>query len=198
MTPRTKLQWEPIKARRRARILDSALHLFATRGVEMTSMDEVARRSGVSKGLIYTYFKNKEDLLGAVIDEGLKSIKGLLPEDSESEEEPRRAVATMVRSSFEMMRSQKTFWSLYLSLITHPGVIRRHRSGLKRAAEDFQRVTVRGLSASGHPQANLSALVLLATLDGVMLHYLMAGKPYPLEEIRDHILRDWLTQEEEA
>ena len=194
MSPRTKLQWEPIKARRRARILDSALRLFATRGVEMTTMDEVARRSGVSKGLIYTYFKNKDALLSAVIEEGLRSIRGLLPEEDESEDEPRRAVATMVRSSFEMMRSQKTFWSLYLSLITHPGVIRRHRAGLMRAAEEFRRVTVRGLSASGHQQADLRALLLLATLDGVMLHYLRAGKLYPLEEIRDHILRDWLTQ----
>jgi AcrR family transcriptional regulator len=198
MAPRTKEQWEPIKARRRARILASALRLFATRGVETTSMDELARRSGVSKGLIYTYFKNKDALIGAVIDDGVETLGRLLPGEAEFRADPRRAVAAMVRSSFESMRSQKTFWSLYLSLLTHPVVIRRHRAGLMRAAEQFRQMVARGLSAAGREGADLSALTLLATLDGVMLHFLVAGDLYPLEELRDHILRDWLTRWEEA
>lgn len=198
MSPRTREQWEPIKARRRARMLESALRLFATRGVEMTSMDEVARRSGVSKGLIYTYFKNKEALLGAVIAEGLHSLQRLLPEDGEIETNPRGAVATMVRSTFGSMRSQKAFWSLYLSLVTHPGVIRRHRATFLQAAEQFRRVAARGVSSMPQERADLRGLLLLATLDGVMLHYLLAGEAYPLEEIRDHILREWADQQEES
>ena len=197
MTPRTREQWEPIKARRRARILRSALQLFATRGVEMTSMDELARRAGVSKGLIYTYFKNKDALLRAVIDVGLQSLGELMPEDAPSRTDPREGVATMIHSSFASMRSQKTFWSLYLSLLTHPAVIRRHRAGLVHVAEEFRHVIARALRAAGHEKPDIAALALLAMLDGVMLHFFVAGDLYPLEEVRDHILQDWLKEREE-
>ena len=197
MSPRTKEQWEPIKARRRARMLESALRLFATRGVEMTTMEEVARRSGVSKGLIYTYFKNKEALLGAVIAEGFHSLQRLLPEESELEANPREAVGAMVRSTFASMLSQKAFWPLYLSLVTHPGVIRRHRATFLQAAEQFRRVAAKGVRHARDVHADTRGLLLLATLDGVMLHYLLAGEAYPLEEIRDHILREWVDQQEE-
>jgi hypothetical protein len=46
-------------------------------------------------------------------------------------------------------------------------------------------------------RADLRGLLLLATLDGVMLHYFLAGEAYPLEEIRDSILREWADQQEE-
>ena len=161
-------------------------------------MEEVARRSRVSKGLIYAYFKSKDALLEAVIDEGVKSLGRLFPGDAALEADPRNAVETMVRSSFQMMRSEKDFWSLYLSLITHPGVIRRHRSALVHAAGEFRRVMARGLGAPGIPNAELRALTLMATLDGVMLHYLMVGELYPLEDLRDLILHDWLNESEEA
>ena len=198
MSPRTKEQWEPIKARRRAHILEAALRLFATRGVELTSMEEIARRSGVSKGLVYAYFRNKDALLGAVIDAGVQSLERLIPGDAASQADPRKAVETMVQSSFRMMRSQKKFWSLYLSLITHPGVIKRHRSALVHAAEEFRLATARGFGGTANPKADLAALTLMATLDGMMLHYLLVGELYPLDDLRDYILREWLNESEEA
>lgn len=44
-------------------LLAAALQTFAERGYRATRLDEVAARAGVSKGTIYLYFQNKEDLL---------------------------------------------------------------------------------------------------------------------------------------
>lgn len=48
-------------------ITAAALEAFAERGYAATRVDDVARRAGVSKGLLYLYFKTKEDLFKAVI-----------------------------------------------------------------------------------------------------------------------------------
>jgi AcrR family transcriptional regulator len=44
-------------------VLDAALHLFAERGIERTSMDAIAEKSGVSKATIYKHWADKEALL---------------------------------------------------------------------------------------------------------------------------------------
>ena len=48
-------------------ITQAALTAFAENGYAATRVDEVAKKAGVSKGLLYLYFKTKEDLFKAVI-----------------------------------------------------------------------------------------------------------------------------------
>ncbi len=55
------------KEDRPAEITEAALAAFAEKGYAATRVDEVAKRAGVSKGLLYLYFKTKEDLFKAVI-----------------------------------------------------------------------------------------------------------------------------------
>ena len=52
---------------RRDSILDAARDAFARAGFEGTSIADIARRAGVSDGLVYRYFTSKRDLLNAVL-----------------------------------------------------------------------------------------------------------------------------------
>lgn len=54
------------KEKRQAELLGIAIEVFARRGYQSTTMDEIAEQAGVSKGMLYIYFKNKEALFGAV------------------------------------------------------------------------------------------------------------------------------------
>ncbi|MGV8936496.1 MAG: TetR/AcrR family transcriptional regulator [Allorhizobium sp.] len=53
---------------KREQILDGAKRAFMTLGFDATSMNDVTRHAGVSKGTIYVYFQNKEELFGALVD----------------------------------------------------------------------------------------------------------------------------------
>jgi AcrR family transcriptional regulator len=55
------------KEDRPAEITEAAFAAFAEKGYAATRVDEVAKRAGVSKGLLYLYFKTKDDLFKAVI-----------------------------------------------------------------------------------------------------------------------------------
>ena len=60
---------EKRRAERRTKIVIAAQRLFATRGYEATSMQQVVEEAGTSIGNCYFYFHNKEELLKAVIEE---------------------------------------------------------------------------------------------------------------------------------
>jgi len=53
---------------KREQILDGAKEVFMEQGFEAASMNDITRAAGVSKGTIYVYFENKEDLFGAMIE----------------------------------------------------------------------------------------------------------------------------------
>ncbi|MCL4767177.1 MAG: TetR/AcrR family transcriptional regulator [Hyphomicrobiaceae bacterium] len=55
------------KEQRPEQIMQAALEEFAAKGYAETRLDDVASRAGISKGLVYVYFRTKEELFKAVI-----------------------------------------------------------------------------------------------------------------------------------
>lgn len=60
-------RWARRKDARPEEIIAAALDLFVERGYASTRLEDVAARAGVSKGTLYLYFENKEDLFKAVV-----------------------------------------------------------------------------------------------------------------------------------
>ena len=54
---------------KRRQILDGARAVFLAQGFDAASMGEIARAAGVSKGTLYVYFENKEELFEAIVHE---------------------------------------------------------------------------------------------------------------------------------
>jgi len=55
----------------REAIIDAAVEMFSAQGVSRTTLLDIARQAGVTRGAVYWHFKNKEDLLGALWEEFL-------------------------------------------------------------------------------------------------------------------------------
>lgn len=60
---------------RRQQIIDAATNSFSTFGYKATTIDQVARLANVGKGTIYTFFKNKEELLDEIVRSLIKEMK---------------------------------------------------------------------------------------------------------------------------
>lgn len=88
----------------RAEILTAAAELFRARGYRATTLEELARRLGISKKTLYGHFRSKEDLLAAIfhrtmslVEEGLASIRSSdLPAAEQLREVIRHQVRTVV------------------------------------------------------------------------------------------------------
>ena len=66
-TNRSQPRWRRLPEERPRQILDAALKVFDERGLAGARLDDIARRAGVSKGTIYLYFPNKEELFREVV-----------------------------------------------------------------------------------------------------------------------------------
>jgi TetR/AcrR family transcriptional regulator, repressor for uid operon len=63
---------------RRTQILDAAVGCFAKRGFHQASMHDISGEAGISVGLIYRYFQNKEAVIAAMADRHKKQIHEIL------------------------------------------------------------------------------------------------------------------------
>src|SRR5881396_3296426 len=63
---------------RRTQILDAAVVCFAKRGFHQASMHDISAEAGISVGLIYRYFENKDAVISAMADRHKKEIHEVL------------------------------------------------------------------------------------------------------------------------
>src|SRR6266705_3058397 len=76
------------KEEARSRILDAANKVFAEKGYHEATMDDIAKRLGVSKGAIYLYFPSKEDLFEAMVKTAPQAFKEILYSSFGDEADP--------------------------------------------------------------------------------------------------------------
>lgn len=105
------------RAKRRSHILASAWHCFALNGFQATSMDDIIAATGMSSSAVYRYFRSKEEITAATIEEGL----------------------TRVRDDFARMASARPVPSPELALAS---VVERIRNLAADPATDMTRIAI--------------------------------------------------------
>ena len=82
------------QAQTRECLMHSAARVFAQRGLEQASIDEVAEQAGFTKGAFYANFKNKEELFLAMLDERftkrIEDIETVVASDGSAVQKARR------------------------------------------------------------------------------------------------------------
>ncbi|TVQ15961.1 MAG: TetR/AcrR family transcriptional regulator [Balneolaceae bacterium] len=78
-------------------ILDEARHLMITQGYNSLSMRKIASKAGCSATSIYLYFRNKDDLLHALIEEGFEMLRARLVETAATIQDPLQRLEALCR-----------------------------------------------------------------------------------------------------
>ncbi|PYK12713.1 MAG: hypothetical protein DME65_03420 [Verrucomicrobia bacterium] len=76
--PMSHPQMDSFNGDRRSQILEAALVCFARRGFHQTSMHDISSEAGISVGLIYRYFENKEAVISAMAARHKEEIQQML------------------------------------------------------------------------------------------------------------------------
>ncbi len=73
MSPRNEEQNETIRDERREQILSAALKVFGTKGFAATKISDIVARAGMSHGLVYHYFKSKEEIFYVLLKRAMET-----------------------------------------------------------------------------------------------------------------------------
>lgn len=96
-------------------ILEAALELFAQNGFHATSTSKVAKQAGVSEGLIFRHFHNKQGLLDAIskqAEERMQHIFGPILFESD----PKKQIELFLGMPFNVKIEEFEFWKLQFKL----------------------------------------------------------------------------------
>lgn len=88
----------------RQRLLEVARELFAHKGLEATTMNDIAQESGRGRRTLYTYFRNKEEIYYAVIEEELERLSDKMDNVMLMDVEPEIKIFTLIYSHLSIIR----------------------------------------------------------------------------------------------
>ena len=128
----------------RAAILDAAVREFAREGVAGARTDAIARLAGVNKALLYYYFKDKEALYQAVLDEVFSGVRTAIHNALSQSLPPRRRLEAYVSAHFNYIATHPPYHRLVHAEFLRAG---RDPSRLERVAKQYFRPVFSELAA---------------------------------------------------
>ena len=161
----------------------SALELFAENGYYPTSVNDIADKAGISKGLLYNYFSGKEDLLKAIIVNGLQDIieifdpnkDGFLTDDE---------FEFFIDQIFEVLKNNIRFWRLYYSLLMKSEVVNIIKEPMAEFMSPFLNTLTDYYKRHEKENPVANAIFFGSVLDGITLNYITDPELYPLNDLK--------------
>lgn len=189
MSPRSKSQFAKLRENSLQALKQAALELFAQNGYGHTSISQVAKKAGVSKGLVYNYFESKQALLHAIIEEQIEIGKELLARFLETFETPLEQLTALTEAVVRMVQQDINHWRFMTSLAFQPDVMQELQPLIKeQKATSIQQMT-EIFERLGAAEPERETYLYGAMLDGILLQYLHLGPDYDLEGMQQYILR---------
>jgi AcrR family transcriptional regulator len=188
MSPRTSEQFGQIRQEKKKIIMDSALELFAENGYHATSISQIAKKAGISKGLAYNYFESKKEILDEIIQIGFDSIfsnfdpnrDGVLTEQE---------FVFFLKQNFELMRKNLRFWKLYYSLMIQPKVSESFAGEYAARGEPIFKMMYEFIVSKGSTDPEGDLMVVSSLIEGAFLYIIIAPEIFPSEILEDKIIK---------
>ncbi len=168
------------KSDRRDDILKAAFEAFAENGYDKTSMDDIVRRSGTSKGTLYWHFKNKHDLFVATMLMALGDLSSGAQALAEQEDMPAAERLRMLYSEAAgAVLSEKQMLGLMVGAFIQSYQSPEAREVMLDVYRDFitwtSQIIEQGQARGefGAVDARMAAIALMVGGDGIMFHVLL-------------------------
>ncbi|WP_284645969.1 TetR/AcrR family transcriptional regulator [Paenibacillus silviterrae] len=184
----------PTRLSNKDTVLQTAASLFLTRGYQLTSMDDIVAVSNVSKTNIYYHYKNKEELLLAIVDQLIdgydRQISLVLSQDELSI--PDR-LDRMLRLFADRQEQQDILGGCpFLTLYTQTAHTSEDAAAKIKAFFDRQLAGVERLLELGKQRGELpsnvptaaTAALIVTSVEGALFVAKACGRPQVLEDLR--------------
>jgi len=162
-------------------IVETALSLFAEQGYDATSIRAIAKQAGISLGLMYNYFRSKEELLIEICRRGgadvAASFKQITPELENAS-----GIERHIRQTVKILKEKKSFWKLIHGIRMQSTVVQQLTQEMQEQTAFIETQIKQNLIAEGIPFPDLEAKLFFASLDGLAQHYLLQDG-YPIDDV---------------
>ena len=192
MSPRSQEQIEKIRGESQQKILAAAFKLMSRNGYESTSISQIAKEAGISKGLMYNYFSSKEDLLKALINRTMNDDKIMTEVITE---DPVDTLENVIRWFFGELRNNLNEWRFISEIMLKADRYSFIKEMISIKMDKLMSSISALLSEIGYPDPENEAFVIGALFDGIGLGYLVVGENYPIDKIEKYLIDKYCKQQ---
>jgi TetR/AcrR family fatty acid metabolism transcriptional regulator len=177
---------------KRDRILKAAVKVFAKNGFYATRVSEIAKAAGVADGTIYLYFKNKDDVLITIFEEGIERLLTILREVAESEAPFENRIQRIIELQLGLMEEQRDLAEVItVNLRQSSRLLKQYATPLFMQYIDVIAGVVRDGQEEGSFRKDLNPRVvarsLFGAIDAILLTWALGeGDPAALRKAATH------------
>jgi AcrR family transcriptional regulator len=170
MAPKTPEQFHEIRQRSSQKIKEAAFDLFGEVGFKSTTIQAIAKRAGISKGLIYNYFESKEAILESILSDFMQHSDDVY-EAGHQYPDPRQELAAWIDASVHYVEHNTKLLRVMIPLSIETATLPAVHEMAKAKAQHWYAELERVFTAMKYPKPAEEARVLASTLDGLALQY---------------------------
>jgi AcrR family transcriptional regulator len=169
---------------RERQLLELAEALFAERGYGGASMDELARRAGVTKPVVYELFGSKDGLFGACVDRSIERLAADISAAVHAEDEPEARLRAGGLAFIRFAAGNRVAWDL----MSMGGSFEQKARAVRSSQAELIRELMAEMARDDVDQRELevAAHAVNAAYEGVA-HWMWAHPDVPIEQIADWI-----------
>ncbi len=177
MSPRPDVSEE-----RRSQIIDSAIQVFSRLGFANTRMDDVAAAAGLSKGLLYWYFKSKEEIITAIADllfsAEFRKMENLSTEGQTARTGLERFLNIFLEDLQGMLKVAPVIYEFYALAFRNATVRKVMQAYLRRYVAAVEPIVQQGMDTGEFTPGNAQQVTIAigAALEGTLLLWAYAPK----------------------
>jgi AcrR family transcriptional regulator len=173
------------RAVRERQLVELAEELFAERGFARTSMEELARRAGVTKPVIYELFDSKDGLFRACVDRAIERMADSIVEAFRSETEPEARLRAGGLAFLRFARDNRVAWDL-MAMQTR---FAEQAQAVRRDQAQLIRTLMAEIAPEGTDPQELEAVAYAvnSAYEGAA-HWMWEHPDTPVEQVSDWIV----------
>lgn len=189
MSPRTVEQNKTIRESRKELIQTTALELFARQGISHTTIDQIAREAGISKGLLYHYFTSKEALLEEIISATIHRMYEFFDPDHNGILTPGE-MTFFIDQQFRMLKQNTDFWKFLFMILVQPSAgkwVRKAQAEI--ISSPMWEMTIAYFRSQLVEDPELETWLFSSMLDGIYMNYIINPDNYPIDRVKELIIQ---------
>ena len=167
-----------VREERTAQIITAAITAFARLGFNKTRMDDIASEAGLSKGTLYLYFKSKDEIITAVLDQfftdELDGVADLLAAPIPVAQKMETLIVQMMADTEAQLGEYLSVWLEFYAIAAREGVFReRMLEYMHQFIDLFTALIQLGIDNGEFRAVNArdTAMVASAQLEGLLLYW---------------------------
>lgn len=147
-------------------IVESAVTFFNRFGFKHTTMENIAESIHKAKGLIYYYFKSKEELFKEVLWNDIRRIKAHLMATANSEDDTHITLKKFVHARLELLEGATSYHEVIKAQIYHKSHV--FLDDIKNDFEDFEKSQLSSIIRRGEQRGDFKVESIPSTVNGIL------------------------------